>query len=85
MDQIELKEREAVNWIIRNNFQIQYNLEDSNLKQVLIDAYMAGVELIEIVKEISEEELEEKVLDEVNSRMEEDYLVSYQGILLENL
>jgi hypothetical protein len=73
-------EQEAVNWIIRNNHQIVAKLEENELKEVLIEAFLAGKASVE-PGAIDPD----KLFTAVQEQMDEDQLTSYSHILVKNL
>lgn len=87
-----MDEVEAVNWIIRNNYEIQCLLKENDVKQVVVNAYMAGQK--DLVNKLTTthilpkellELLEDRIVDEATSRIDEDNLSCFDNILNKNL
>ena len=69
---------EAMNWIIKNNYDIQCLLRDGDLKEVLIQTYLAG-------KDSMQEDFSEDIEQAIDDRLEEDDLISLSTICVENI
>lgn len=76
-------EQEAIKWIIRNNYTIQCLLQEDRMKEVLIMAYAAGKEIIEL--DPDSKEVEELVDKGIEERMKEEQLACYCSILVKNI
>lgn len=61
---------EAINWIHRNNYDLQCLLREGELKKAFVEAYKAGAR--SDYEDLTEEELNQMVKD----RMDEEDLIS---------
>lgn len=75
------QQREVDKWLIKNQPQVQHLLENNDLKQLVYEVYEAGMQ----TQLTTEEDREELIKDEVNSRIEDDKLTNYSSILIQNL
>jgi len=89
------QQREVDKWLIKNQPQVQYLLEENALKQLLYEVYEAGIQTqLTLERKNNEEEEEDddaneaeeaKIQEEVKSRIQDDKLTCYSSILIQNL
>jgi hypothetical protein len=77
---IQIK-RELDKWLIQNQPQVQYMLENDNIKELLYQVYEAGTQCSAVPRDLTDEEMR----DLIEEKLREDQLTSYSSILAENL
>ncbi len=80
------QQREVEIWLIRNQPQVQFMLQNNELKQLLYEVYAAGVESKEAIpvrKHVKD--LIKDMEDEQQEMRNEDNLTDYSDLLIKNL